>query len=34
MIDPLSISDHYAGLVRDPDGNRIEAPIRRPEEQS
>jgi hypothetical protein len=33
MIDHLSISpNYYAAFVRDPDGNRIEALTRRPEE--
>ena len=32
MIDRLS-TDHYA-FVRNPDGNRIEAHARRPEEQT
>jgi len=34
MIDHLSITNYYAAFVRDPDGNRIEALTRRPEEQS
>ena len=33
MIDRLS-TDHYAAFVRNPDGNRIEAHARRPEEQT
>jgi catechol 2,3-dioxygenase-like lactoylglutathione lyase family enzyme len=32
MIDHLSTSNYCSAFVRDPDGNRIEAVTRRPEE--
>jgi catechol-2,3-dioxygenase len=33
MIDHLSTPNYHAAFVRDPDGNRIEALTRRPEDQ-